>query len=134
MSFLEMSRAAVDAVVACRPMLDRSSVHKLKALDVGIGGMRLLAPQPYPTGTCFSIDFRLPNSPLPLRGEAQVRFCNEAEGGHVLGVAFVDRNTRRDETVRQYLERSHARAAEATLPGRRRWLPWARWAPLSIFK
>lgn len=131
MSKLQLARADVEIVVTGRPLLAPGRKIRFRSLDVGVGGLRLRSSQPFPTGACMHLEFRLPNSPLPLRGEVQVRFCREEDGEHILGVAFVDNVTRRNETVLAFIQQTQTTANREP---RRGWLTWLNWAPLSLFK
>jgi len=133
MGVMELSRADVETPISFRSLLAPEQKLKLRTVDVGVGGLRVYSPEPFPVGACFRVEFLLPNSPLPLRGEAQVRWCRAEGNGHLLGVAFVDRAERRTGTIAAYIARSRREAEAAARRPARGWRLRPGWV-LSLFK
>jgi c-di-GMP-binding flagellar brake protein YcgR len=113
MSFQESDRRAHDRRplrIAARVLLPNDQAFEVRTLDIGAGGMGILAGANPKAGTIFAIQFALPSktggSASPL--QIQVKVANSVlgidQGGFKIGLQFLGLDPASERIIRQYVK------------------------------
>ena len=91
-----------------RVVLPNNQAFEVRTLDIGAGGMGILAGANPKPGTGFVIQLMLPSkTAAPTPFQAKVRVANSVLGGDLggfkIGLQFVDLEPATDSLLRQYL-------------------------------
>jgi c-di-GMP-binding flagellar brake protein YcgR len=79
--------AAPEAFKANTPEI--KDFNRVATEDISLGGLKIGAPAPMPTGTRLWLQISLPDAPIAINAIAEVRWSRPEGGQHAHGLKFV---------------------------------------------